>query len=180
MFLRGQRLDPRNDGRPDPRPTVRENVRRLGDLSREFDFTQKPRRPLLLDGHPPPGRAAALAATFDADPAIRRVGSADVVGVTVGCNDRCTVTPQAITNGEQIGLRETRLEVKAGETRRFTLQMSPSRIAQLQRERARHIRLRLVFDSRIGPQRVLKQTVALPPPPKPKPKPKKKRAGKHD
>ena len=100
--------------------------------------------------------------------------------MTVGCNDRCTVTPQAITNGEQIGLRETRLEVKAGETRRFTLQMSPSRIAQLQRERARHIRLRLVFDSRIGPQRVLKQTVALPPPPKPKPKPKKKRAGKHD
>ena len=54
VFLRGQRLDPRNDGRYDPRPTVRENVRRLGDLSREFDFTQKARRPLLLDGHPTP------------------------------------------------------------------------------------------------------------------------------
>ena len=180
VFLRGQRLDPRNDGRYDPRPTVRENVRRLGDLSREFDFTQKARRPLLLDGHPRPGQAAALAARLDAEPAIHREGNADVVDVMIGCNDRCTVTPQAITNGEQIGLRENRLEVKAGETRRFTLQMSPSRIAQLQRERARHIRLRLVFDSRIGPQRVLKRTVALPPKPKPKPKPKKKkRAAEH-
>ena len=180
VFLRGQRLDPGNDGRYDPRPTVRENVRRLGDLSREFDFTQKARGPLLLDEHPPPGPAAALAATLDADPAIRRVGNADVVGVTIGCNDRCTVTPEAITNGEQIGLREHRLEVEAGETRRFTLQMSPGRIAQLQRERARHLRLRLVFDSRIGPQQVLKRTVALPPPPKPKKKKTtKKRAAEH-
>jgi len=47
-FLGGQRLDPRTDGRPDPRPTVRENVPGLGDLRRDFDFNQKPRKPLLL------------------------------------------------------------------------------------------------------------------------------------
>jgi phospholipase C len=52
-FLGGQRLDPTTDGRPDRRPTVRENVAVLGDLAREFDFTQKPRRPLLLPLHPP-------------------------------------------------------------------------------------------------------------------------------
>ena len=51
-FLGGQRLDPKTDGRPDPRPTVRENVRTLGDLRRDFDFTQKPRPPLLLPVFP--------------------------------------------------------------------------------------------------------------------------------
>jgi len=52
-FLGGQRLDPKTDGRPDRRPSVRENAAVLGDLSKEFDFTQKPRRPLLLPLHPP-------------------------------------------------------------------------------------------------------------------------------
>jgi phospholipase C len=54
-FLGGLRLDPRTDGRPDPRPDVRENASILGDLRHDFDFTQKPRRPLLLPLHPPFG-----------------------------------------------------------------------------------------------------------------------------
>ena len=52
-FLGGQRLDPSTDGRPDPRPDVRENVPILGDLVRDFDFQQAPRPPLILDPHPP-------------------------------------------------------------------------------------------------------------------------------
>src|SRR5262249_14472650 len=51
-FLGGQRLDPATDGRPDPRPTVRENVPILGNLANDFDFDQPPRRPLLLPDHP--------------------------------------------------------------------------------------------------------------------------------
>ena len=51
-FLGGRRLDPKTDGRPDPRPDVRERVAILGDLARDFDFNQQPRRPLLLDPHP--------------------------------------------------------------------------------------------------------------------------------
>jgi phospholipase C len=51
-FLHGRRLDPRTDGRPDPRPTVRETVRGLGDLRRDFNFKQRPRRPVIL---PPRG-----------------------------------------------------------------------------------------------------------------------------
>jgi phospholipase C len=47
-FLGGARIDPKTDGRPDPRPTVRENTKQLGDLRQDFDFTQRPRRPLLL------------------------------------------------------------------------------------------------------------------------------------
>lgn len=48
-FLGGQRLDPRTDGWPDSRPTVREDAARLGDLAREFDFSQVPIPPLILD-----------------------------------------------------------------------------------------------------------------------------------
>jgi phospholipase C len=51
-FLGGQRLDPRTDGRPDPRPTVRESVSILGDLVGDFDFNQRPLRPVLLPVHP--------------------------------------------------------------------------------------------------------------------------------
>src|SRR5262249_4236327 len=51
-FLGGQRLDPATAGRPDPRPTVRENVSILGDLAADFDFTQPPRPPMLLPEHP--------------------------------------------------------------------------------------------------------------------------------
>jgi phospholipase C len=50
-FCGGQRLN-RFDGRPDSRPTVRENVPVLGDLAQEFDFTQTPLPPLILDPNP--------------------------------------------------------------------------------------------------------------------------------
>ncbi|HEY2803498.1 MAG TPA: alkaline phosphatase family protein [Actinomycetota bacterium] len=56
-FLKGQRLDPATDGRPDSRPTVREDVPILGDLTKDFDFNQDPRAPLLLPRDPPPGQA---------------------------------------------------------------------------------------------------------------------------
>jgi phospholipase C len=51
-FLGGQRLDPATDGRPDPRPDVRENQKILGNLVAEFDFNQNPRPPVLLPVHP--------------------------------------------------------------------------------------------------------------------------------
>ena len=51
-FLGGRRLDPANDGRPDPRPSVRESAKGLGDLRRDFDFGQAPRAPAPL---PVPG-----------------------------------------------------------------------------------------------------------------------------
>jgi phospholipase C len=51
-FLHGQRLNPATDGRPDPRPDVRENVKILGDLRKDFNFAQQPRRPLFLSLRP--------------------------------------------------------------------------------------------------------------------------------
>jgi len=74
-FLHGQRLDPATDGRPDPRPDVRENVKILGDLTRDFDFNQKPRKPhplpvhpkTTLTGTPGPKQVSPSALTGDAD-----------------------------------------------------------------------------------------------------------------
>jgi phospholipase C len=57
-FLGGQRLDPKTDGRPDGRPTVRESLPLLGDLTKDFNFAQTPRPPMLLPEYPPPGPAS--------------------------------------------------------------------------------------------------------------------------
>ena len=54
-FLNGQRIDPKTDGRPDPRPDVRENAPILGDLYKDFDFTQAPLPPVLLSVYPGTG-----------------------------------------------------------------------------------------------------------------------------
>ena len=56
-LLGGQRLDPATDGRPDPRPDVREAQPILGDLRRDFDFNQPPRPALMLPTNPAPGPA---------------------------------------------------------------------------------------------------------------------------
>jgi phospholipase C len=52
-FLYGQRLNPATDGRPDPRPDVRENMKILGNLANDFNFNQKPLPPMILPLHPP-------------------------------------------------------------------------------------------------------------------------------
>jgi phospholipase C len=48
LFLGGQRLDPATDGRPDPRPDVRENNPLLGNLMNDFNFNQPPLPPVVL------------------------------------------------------------------------------------------------------------------------------------
>jgi len=62
LFLNGQRLNPATDGRPDPRPVVREELLILGNLLAEFDFAQEPLPPLVLSDHTSPG-PASLAGT---------------------------------------------------------------------------------------------------------------------
>jgi phospholipase C len=49
-FLGGRRLDPKTDGRPDPRRDVPESAAILGDLRSDFDFDAPPRPPLILPG----------------------------------------------------------------------------------------------------------------------------------
>ncbi|HYK33391.1 MAG TPA: alkaline phosphatase family protein [Streptosporangiaceae bacterium] len=49
-FLGGARLNPVTDGRPDPRPDVRENL--TGNMMLDFNFSQTPRPPLILNPCP--------------------------------------------------------------------------------------------------------------------------------
>jgi phospholipase C len=79
-FLGDQRLNPRTDGRPDPRPDVRESLPILGNLERDFDFNQRPRPPLILPLHPRPGPASSLGSR----PLASRCGSDLGVSVTPG------------------------------------------------------------------------------------------------
>ena len=58
LYLGGERLDPATLQRPDSRPTVREDVKILGDLKKLFDFHQEPLPPLILDPNPDPGPAS--------------------------------------------------------------------------------------------------------------------------
>jgi phospholipase C len=57
-FLGGQRLDPGNDGRSDPRPDVRENAAQLGNLVNDFNFNQAPHPVFILPDNPAPGPAS--------------------------------------------------------------------------------------------------------------------------
>jgi phospholipase C len=57
-FLGGERLNPATDGRPDPRPTVRDALPGLGNLALDFDFNQAPLAPVVLPPHPPRGPAS--------------------------------------------------------------------------------------------------------------------------
>jgi phospholipase C len=51
-FLGGARLNPATDGRRDSRPDVREKARGLGNLINDFDFSQTPLAPLILNPCP--------------------------------------------------------------------------------------------------------------------------------
>ena len=66
-FLGGQRLDPKTDGRPDPRPTVRENVPQLGNLVSDFNFDQVPRAPMILSTTPPLNASTTTSALTTGD-----------------------------------------------------------------------------------------------------------------
>lgn len=79
-FLGGARLDPATDGRPDPRPTVREDVPILGNLVEDFNFDQAPRPPVLLATNPPTD-SPSIPAYFASQAACRG----------------CTATPPATT-----------------------------------------------------------------------------------
>lgn len=57
-FLGSSRLNPSTDGRPDKRPSVREEASGLGNLLSDFNFSQAPLPPLLLPTHPEPGPAS--------------------------------------------------------------------------------------------------------------------------
>jgi hypothetical protein len=57
-FLKGERLNPHTDGRPDSRPYIAEHQPGFCNLTEDFNFNQEPRQPLVLDVRPKPGPAS--------------------------------------------------------------------------------------------------------------------------
>jgi phospholipase C len=51
-FMAGARLNPSTDGRRDRRPDVRESAAKLGNLAKDFNFSQTPRRRMILNPCP--------------------------------------------------------------------------------------------------------------------------------
>ena len=66
-FLGGDRLNPKTDGRPDPRPDVREDLPQLGNITADFDFNQQPGPPVLLPTNPPTD-SPSIPAYFNGQP----------------------------------------------------------------------------------------------------------------
>jgi phospholipase C len=94
-FLGGERIDPRHDGRPDPRPTVREDARILGDLTADFDFSAPPRPPLVVSPLPPvPSVSAARPVVAQADQA---EGAGPALGAGVAVAERPRLAPHSLT-----------------------------------------------------------------------------------
>jgi phospholipase C len=180
-FLGGARLDPRTDGRWDPRPDARDASPHLGDLRRDFDFSQRPRRALLLPVHPAPGHAAALAVRATGGP-LRLAGDGPAAGVVLGparpgapglppvrvrCNDPCAISARlVVARGGRIALRGLRVvTVPAGRTSHaLRLRLAdPGEVARLRARGICRATLTLQVDSRIGPRRVLRRAVRLTP-----------------
>jgi phospholipase C len=166
-FLGGQRLDPRNDGRPDPRPTVRENVGILGDLAADFDFNQAPRPPLILSTHPSPGEAAALHTHVKNPKEIRADTLAHGMKLTVSCNDGCKLTVRlSLRTGKHLKRLKTFVKtLPAGTSRTMRVHPSHSAVTRVRRAlKGRHhpkLRLSVTAESRIGPVRRVKRSISL-------------------
>jgi phospholipase C len=150
-FLGGRRIDPRTDGRWDPRPGVREASPRLGDLRRDFDFAQRPRRPLILPLHPAPGRPSALSVDVTAQPVL----TGGRIALRVRCNDSCNV--HASVAGIPLAPASGTARLPARRRRSFDLRLAEAPAVNL----TRPLRLTLRFDSRIGPRRIMRRTVSV-------------------
>jgi hypothetical protein len=140
-FLGGQRIDPATDGRPDPRPDVRENAAVLGDLRADFDFNQRPLRPVLLSGRPAAGpgprhlRLTAHAARFQHP--LRHGGR---LSVRVRCNELCAVsaTGRLVAGAGSARPLVTRLLVDGNRTTTLMVTLTPEQQASLRAILRRH------------------------------------------
>jgi hypothetical protein len=110
-FLGGRRLDPQTDGRPDPRPDVREGLAQLGDLVRDFDFSQAPRPATILPVNPQTDLIGPQAQRPGA--ARRRRGRRRARISDLGCTDRGVAEKATICVVFSARLRGRRPEASA-------------------------------------------------------------------
>jgi phospholipase C len=156
-FLGGKRLNPKEDGRPDPRPNVREEAPGLGNLESDFNFSQAPRPPLILPARPARGPAssgspAPTKPTSTSKPRLQLVVSVSrrqdlrlhhgQVYLLVSCNMACSLDARGRLNltrhHRHLGLRRVRTTLKSGRTTRIGLALSRKNLASVRRALHRH------------------------------------------
>jgi len=159
-FLSSQRLNPATDGRPDPRPDVREESPALGGLISDFNFNQAPRPALILPPHPAPGpgsnppgyvppraapsQPARLLLQLTASVARRqdlRLHHGRIY-LTVSCNLACSIYTHGHLNltrhHRHLGLRSKRATLPANQTVRISLSLSRRNLLAVRRALRRH------------------------------------------
>jgi len=149
-WLGGQALNPKTDGRPDPRPDVRETNPPLGDLARDFDFSQPPAPPFILPAHPRPWSIpTAFRLTLNALPVRQtpRFHRGALVGGAT-CSLRCKLAVSGYltlhrAHGLHVHVVGVRLSF-AG-TRRFALKLGRANRTLLRRAIARHRHVRAIL-----------------------------------
>ncbi len=164
-FLGGARLDPATDGRPDPRPSVREDEPQLGDLSADFNFNQLPLPSLILPPVPPPGQRATLLLSVSRARAIDLREPLPEARLSVSCNDNCSVTITAHVMarghlGQAVAAGPVR-RLPAGQVRTLVVALGPAAIGALGRPGPHQLRVALTFHSRIGPVRVVSRVIPV-------------------
>ena len=172
-FLGGRMLNPATDGRPDPRPDVREEAPGLGNLESDFNFAQPPRAPLILPAHPSPGPASnppggALALPKSAPSTVPALGLQLVVSVAprqdlrlhhgriymiISCNMACALDAHGHLNltrhRRHLGLRRVHTTVVGGRAERIGLTLSRSNLIVVRRALYDHraVRALIVVDA---------------------------------
>jgi phospholipase C len=111
-FLGGERIDPLSDGRPDPRPDVREDSPLLGNLREDFNFNQPPVPPFTLPTHPAPWSLPAafrllLAMPKHENPRLHR--GQLIVGATCITTCKLYVSGYLTIGGRRLGVIPRRL-----------------------------------------------------------------------
>ena len=158
-FLGGRALDPATDGRPDPRPDVRESAPNLGSLESDFNFAQPPRAPLILPTHPapgpasnPPGYVPPLPPPAPKVPPLQLTASVAKrqnlrlhhgrIYLLVGCDRACSLDAHGHLNllrhRRHLGLRRVRTTLAAGHAVRIALSLSRRNLASVRRALRAH------------------------------------------
>jgi phospholipase C len=133
-FLASQRIDPKTDGRPDPRPDVRETRPALGDLRADFDFSQSPRPPMMLSVTPKTDLIAA--------PAVAAGAGRRPLGLGLGLG-RAGLRPFAVTaSAAYLGMTpaQLRAELRSGLTLRQIARQHGHTLRQVRRAVRRRLR----------------------------------------
>jgi phospholipase C len=94
VFLEGERLNPKTDGRPDSRPDVREELPILGNLASDFNFNQPPAPPFILPPEPQPWSIPTAFRLLTTGMRTRQAPTAqhDNLIARLTCTLRCQVT----------------------------------------------------------------------------------------